>query len=196
MSEEPIGRPITARMRLDDGSWWYARVRVWRHEDGEGGRFGDHGYELLHYNGDVTVGRFYGPFHSWCEIDATLSGQQGGVVPAGDLPPVNALNELERATWADDVHVLNGIATLLGLPDRTEVTVDAVRARLAEQPTPAGTGDADRVEGLRPGIEKALEIVEAERETVSVSSSAYQRLWSVRNTLRAALDGASGQGEG
>ena len=56
----------------------------------------------------------------------------------------------------------------------------------------AGTG-TNGVEGLRPGLEKALEIVKAELETVSSSSGSYQRLGSVSLALRAALDGASGQ---
>lgn len=91
MSEEPIGRPITARMRLGDGSWWYARVRVWRHEDGDGGRFGDHGYELLHYNGDVTMGRFYGPFDSWCEVNAVLDAARAAQAPRAEVAEVEAL---------------------------------------------------------------------------------------------------------
>lgn len=107
-------------------------------------------------------------------LDTALSGQQGGAVPAGDDRCPDCGGPLDENDECP------------GWSERTD-------PRLAEQPSPAGTGDADRVEGLRPGIEKALKIVEAERETVSVSSSAYQRLWSVRNALRAALDGASGQ---
>jgi hypothetical protein len=193
-----------------------------------------------------------------------LSGQQGGAVPAEDLPSVEALAQslyetdvmsgsvmpwtkllqIEQAQDTDGVARMAAQVTASVLRSY-RVRAAKIRARLAEQPAPAGTGDADRVEGdhqglpedayemmrrlyaekgglpapklvaavasyrkweresganrvegLRPGIERALEIVEVERETVSVSSSAYQRLWSVRNALRDALDGASSQGEG
>lgn len=72
MSEEPTDRPIVARMQIDGGAWWYAMVKAWHYEDGEGSRFGDRGYRLLHYNGETIMSRFYGPFHSWCEPTADL----------------------------------------------------------------------------------------------------------------------------
>ena len=174
------------------------------------------------------------------EARATLSGRQGGAVPAGELPSVEAFAEalFYSVDWTNKEVVWAEIAG-----DRTAITQAVVRrfrqqattlrARLAEQaalaeapctgcdgtgrvdtdtggnfyqgdcrhcrgtgqdqqPAPAGTG-ADRVEGLRPGLEKALEIVRAEMETASSHSGSYQRLGSVGLALRAALDGASGQ---
>lgn len=52
---------------------------------------------------------------------------------------------------------------------------------------PAGTGDADRVEGLRPGLKKALEIVEAKRQTVPTASSAHDTCVSLMGLFRARL---------
>jgi hypothetical protein len=51
-------------------------------------------------------------------------------------------------------------------------------ARLAEQPAPAG--------GLRPGLEKALEIIKAETETMSSLSPGYARLQAIVAKIAAA----------
>jgi hypothetical protein len=60
-------------------------------------------------------------------LNATLSGQQGGAVPAGDLRPgLEAAKKLVRETFTRAPEVVSELVARLD--------------RLAEQPVPAGTG--------------------------------------------------------
>ena len=95
-------------------------------------------------------------------LDATLSGQQGGAVPAGELPSVevfaDALWMLDHSgpanhyiSWSEwlgyvaehpEAHYKRSVEEVRG-------RATTLRARLAEQPAPAGTGAftlGDRVE--------------------------------------------------
>jgi hypothetical protein len=80
-------------------------------------------------------------------LAATLSGQQGGAVPAKNLE-ITA-DEVQRAfsVYAEEVGLgpdTNGLLRAKCSSGLRAVLED--RARLAEQPAPAGTGDADRVD--------------------------------------------------
>jgi hypothetical protein len=188
-------------------------------------------------------------------LDATLSGQQGEAVPAGDLPGVEVerltrerdearadaeraeaeRDELRDAPWpkwateclkiirkhsgydgyddaAEGVDLPSELEETLGEYRqharrrevaarveretqshrdaamhakkqveqlRAELVAEKTRARLAEQPAPAG--------GLRPGLEAAIKIVMDEMETVSSLSPSYERLQAILVGLRGEL---------
>jgi predicted DNA-binding transcriptional regulator YafY len=56
----------------------------------------------------------------------------------------------------------------------------------------SGTGNADRVEGLRKAAKSAIQAAERELTAFSTMTVCFT-LEEIRDTLRAALDGASGQ---
>jgi hypothetical protein len=174
-------------------------------------------------------------------IPATLSGQQGGAVPAGDLPGLkralqilrhpnagmeppdggspsqtdrvrNVAEEIEEliaglaeqpapaGTPIDpemplpcDVRVAPATIIRKGVPVRTLLLSLKQRVGRPERDTrfpesaPAGPGDAGRAEGLRPGLERALEIVKATRHD-SESPDESVRTTVITNAICAELD--------
>ena len=194
------------------------------------------------------------------DFAATLSGQQGGAVPAGDLwtkyvglrtaygSAEDYLGrEIQRCRTVSAIEAID----TLSMTKAREALDAFVRARLAEQPAPAGTGafalgdrvekikgsswrgpivgtystsltprgyaveserepgsvqiypeaalraapagtgDADRVEGLRKAARDVLAIWDDTSDGPGVINGDKRMA-----ALRAALDGASGQGEG
>jgi hypothetical protein len=123
-------------------------------------------------------------------LDATLSGQQGGAVPAGDLRP--GLEEANRlltaavaSAYADTVKfdtARNYGAHAQAQRDCQTIRYALERARLAEQFAPAGAC-ADGVEGLR---EAAQDVAHRAVKDGMVKHWAAEMV-----ALRAALDAGS-----
>ena len=141
---------------------------------------------------------------------AEAYGLKNGAVPAGELPPrtVEDLaqhihDEVHGHPWTwpehdDDTGKREGGYVRLTPSDvRSECREQALHIwrflRLAEQP---GGGPVAPGGDLRPGLKRAIKIVEDERETVSSLSLSYLRCGYILDNLRAALDGASSSGEG
>lgn len=84
---------------------------------------------------------------------------------------------------------IDGATAELSLSDVMALRPAAARladGTFAEQPAPGGTG-AGGVEGLRPGLEEALRIVEAKRQTVPTASLVHDACVSLMSLFRARL---------